>query len=116
MAGELRISGPLSPVSGGNFDVRPAEVLGSYCNYTDGRRRFWKGSNTKLSGRAFRIGQEAAMQNRFFAKVLAPTNEVVHGDDMVGWTGTDTAESVVGLGGRPHFMCAPVSSAALAAC
>lgn len=96
--------------------MRPAEVQGSFCSYTDGRRRFWKGSNTKLSGRAFRIGQEGAMRNRFFAKVLAPTNEVVHGDDMVGWTGTDTAESIVGLGGRPDFMCATASFPALAVC
>ena len=115
LANEVRTSGPLNPATGGNFDMRPAEIQGSYRSYTDGRRRFWKGCNTKLSDRAYCVGQEAAMANRFFAKVLVPTNEVVHGNDMTGWTGTGNAKSVVGLSlhGRPDFMCAPASSVAL---
>lgn len=48
------------------------------------------------------------MASAFDKKVLGPTNEAIHGDELVGWSSTAYAESIVGLGGRPNFMCAPL--------
>ena len=109
MAGKLHCMGPLSGATFSNFDVRPAEVHGSFVSYTNGRRQFWKGSNTKQSEKILPIDQEATMQTSFFHKVLAPTNAAVQGDDLLGWSATGIARSVAPLGGKPDFMCAPAS-------
>ena len=106
MADNLYILNPIPTATGGEFDVWPAEVSGSFAGFTDGRRKFWQGSNSRSSGKRFLLDQQAAMQCSFFHRVLAPTNLAIQGDDLTGWSGTGNAKSVVPLGGRPDFMCA----------